>query len=59
MQYFQAKYVVIWSDKSIAGFDSYLKLNDYLDRCVKAEDCANLEHKVFLIENNKIEELDL
>lgn len=59
MAQFNRKYVVIWSNGTIAGFNSYLKLRDYLELCKSDILCKDFERIVYHIENNKIKEIEL
>lgn len=59
MEEFKAKYVAIWSDGTIAGFNRETVLYRYLDKCKQDEYCDSLDCKIYNIENNKIEEIQV
>lgn len=56
---FIAKYVVVWTDGIVTTFYRKIDLINYINMCEKDELCQDLECKVFHIENNKIEEINL
>lgn len=56
---FDAKYVVIWGDGKVRGFDRYSDLSNHLKDCLTDEYCKTLKYRVFEVANNQIKELYL
>lgn len=52
-----AKYVVLWGDGKVRGFEKYSDLSDHLKKCLNDEYCKDLDCRIFRIENNHIKEL--
>lgn len=56
---FKAKYIIIWSDGIIRGFNTYSETSKHINDCMEDEYCTKLQFRVFCIIDNSVEEIYL